>query len=252
MTARYLVRFDDLCPTQNWDVWDRVEEVLLEAGVRPILAVIPDNQDESLQICAPRSDFWDRVRAWQARGWTIGMHGFQHRYVTRDKGLYGWNGRSEFAGLSFPEQQDKIGKSLAIFDREGVRPDVWVAPNHSFDRTTVATLRESKLRVISDGLSLYPYVDGDGMTWIPLQLWGFRPRRLGVWTVCLHPNKWTKAEVEEFSRDVRLRANQIEDVSSVLKGFEHRGPSLLDHSFRVQRKTRKAVRTWLRESRGAA
>src|SRR5256885_866914 len=44
VSARYLVRFDDLCPTMNWDVWKSVEEVLFRTGIRPLLAVIPDNQ----------------------------------------------------------------------------------------------------------------------------------------------------------------------------------------------------------------
>jgi predicted deacetylase len=252
MKASYIVRFDDICATQDWDVWMGIEEVLLETGIRPLVAVIPDNHDESLRITPPRPDFWDRVRTWQARGWTIGMHGYQHLYVTNDRGLYGWDARSEFAGLSFREQHDKIQRSLAIFQEEGVRPEVWVAPNHSFDRITVAALRESGIRVISDGLALYPYVDDEGTTWIPMQLWGFRPRRMGVWTVCLHPNKWAKPELEEFSRAAAAHAAQVTDVASILRGFEHRAPNLLDRSFRVQRRTRKALRTLWRERTGAA
>jgi predicted deacetylase len=252
MKARYLVRFDDLCPTQNWDVWEQIEEVLLRTGIRPLLAVIPDNRDESLKVTAPRPDFWDRAREWQARGWTIGIHGYQHRYVTRDRGMFGWNGRSEFAGLSFAEQHEKIQNSLAIFEREGVVPEVWVAPNHSFDRTTVAALNDAGLRVISDGLALYPYVDKDGMVWIPLQLWGFRPRRVGVWTVCLHPNKWANRELEGFSRAVALHAGRITDFDTVRERFGSRPPNVLDRSFRIQRKTRKAMRTWFGQRNGSA
>jgi predicted deacetylase len=252
MSARYIVRFDDICPTLNWDVWAGVEEVLLRTRIRPLLAVIPDNRDESLRIRPPRADFWDQVRDWQARGWTIGMHGYQHRYVTRDSGMYGWNRRSEFAGLSLSEQHDKIQNSLAIFEQEGVRPEVWVAPNHSFDQTTVAALKESGLRVISDGLSLYPYVDGDGMMWIPLQLWGFRPRRVGVWTVCQHPNKWTNGKLDEFSKAVTLHAGRITDFNTVRERFGNRAPNLLDRSFRMQRRARKVLRTGLGRRKGSA
>lgn len=46
--SKYLVRFDDLCPTANWDVWEPVEATLLDAGVRPLVAVVPDNQDPKL------------------------------------------------------------------------------------------------------------------------------------------------------------------------------------------------------------
>ena len=61
---RYLLRFDDICPTMNWAIWDKVEEGLRRHDVRPILAVVPDNHDSKLRIDPPRADFWDRVRQW--------------------------------------------------------------------------------------------------------------------------------------------------------------------------------------------
>ena len=72
--ARYLVRFDDLCPTMNWANWRVLEAMLLQAGISPILAVVPDNRDPKLVAGPPAPDFWDHVRAWQARGWAIGLH----------------------------------------------------------------------------------------------------------------------------------------------------------------------------------
>ena len=47
--ATYLVRFDDICPTMNWEAWEQVENVLVSEGIRPILAVVPDNRDENLE-----------------------------------------------------------------------------------------------------------------------------------------------------------------------------------------------------------
>src|SRR5207244_3398344 len=106
-----------------WDVWAGIEDLLGRTGIQPLLAVIPDNQDATLRISPERSDFWDRVRAWQARGWNIGVHGYQHRYVARDRGIYGRTDRSEFAGLPLAEQRDRIESSLAIFEKEGVTPE---------------------------------------------------------------------------------------------------------------------------------
>src|SRR2546422_4041289 len=62
MTAKYLLRFDDLCPTMNWDVWSEVDGILRDADVKPILAVVPDNRDEKLQCGEPNSHFWEHVR----------------------------------------------------------------------------------------------------------------------------------------------------------------------------------------------
>jgi predicted deacetylase len=66
----------------NWAVWRSVEQALLELDVKPIVAVVPDNQDAALKVGEENKNFWDDVRAWQERGWTIGLHGYQHVYAT--------------------------------------------------------------------------------------------------------------------------------------------------------------------------
>jgi hypothetical protein len=220
VSARYLVRFDDICPTMNWLTWEAVEEVLRASGIRPILAVVPDNRDPDLQAGPPARDFWDRVRAWQRSGWTIAMHGYQHAYVTRQAGLIGLNCYSEFAGLPSQQQQSKLTAALAIFLREGVRPTVWVAPAHSFDAITTVLLRDLGIHFISDGLFFAPRVDAGGSTWIPQQLWKFRPMPFGLWTVCLHTNKWTRAELAQFGHDIGRYRTQISSFQEVATAYE--------------------------------
>jgi peptidoglycan/xylan/chitin deacetylase (PgdA/CDA1 family) len=214
--ARYLIRFDDLCPTLNWQVWDRIEEALIESLIRPILGIVPDNRDAFLMVSPPRADFWDRVRSWQTRGWTIGMHGYQHRSITGESGLIGINARSEFAGLTRDEQEEKLQAALKIFHDESVEPKVWLAPNHSFDANTVASLRGVGISVISDGLWLWPSVDDAGMTWIPHQIWRFHKMPFGVWTVGLHHNRWTNEQFAAFTRDLSAFRPRIVDVPTVL------------------------------------
>ena len=122
----YLVRFDDVCPTMCWSTWNQIERILIDQDVRPILAVVPDNQDPELDREPADPRFWERVRGWQARGWTIALHGYQHRYVTQSPGLVGLNRYSEFAGLPYAEQHRKLSAGLAIFEREGIQPQLWV------------------------------------------------------------------------------------------------------------------------------
>ncbi len=86
-SARYLLRFDDLCPTMNWKVWSEIETTLTELRFKPVLAVVPDNRDPVLRVDDPKQDFWERVRQWQARGWTIALHGFQHKYTAEHAGI---------------------------------------------------------------------------------------------------------------------------------------------------------------------
>lgn len=219
MSARFLMRFDDLCPTMNWDAWDGIESVLVRSDVRPILSVVPDNQDPKLNVGSPRPDFWERVRSWQKRGWSIGLHGYQHKYVTQDPGLVGLNTRSEFAGLPIAVQGEKIDRALQIFHEHNVRPDLWIAPGHSFDRSTIEVLRARGIRTISDGLFVSP-VTWHGMVWIPQQLWRFRNIPTGVWTVCFHPNSFADAEHDSMARDVREfrdRLVSLQDVTGLAR-----------------------------------
>ena len=226
--CQYLVRFDDICPTMNWSTWEAVEAHLVRHGVKPILAVVPDNQDPSLEVDPPRADFWDRVRRWQAMGYTIALHGYQHRYVNQNSGLMGLTPKSEFAGLPAADQEAKLRAALAIFEREGVRAEAWVAPSHSFDRATVAILARLGVRTISDGLWPRPFTEASGITWVPQQLWDFRPKPEGVWTVCSHHNHWTPERVERFGGFIRAYAPRMTDVPSVLGEYAGRRLSLAD------------------------
>lgn len=231
MSARYLIRFDDICPAMNWTVWDRVEPLLEAAGARPLLAVVPENHDPELNVAPPAANFWDRVRAWQSRGWAIGLHGYQHRYVTRSSGIIGRNRYSEFSGLDRAEQLSKIRSALAIFEDQGVRADAWVAPAHSFDLTTVGVLAECGLRVISDGYALRPFMDSRGMLWVPQQLGKFRAMQGGVWTVCLHVNRWTASDIEQFEASLSRFRGQLTTLSDLAVSYASRRADLRDTAF---------------------
>jgi predicted deacetylase len=248
-SATYLLRFDDLCPTMNWAIWEQVETALVEMEIRPLLAVVPDNQDPVLRVDEARSDFWDRVRGWQARGWAIGMHGYQHRYVTTSSGIVGLNPMSEFAGLPLEEQRAKLKLAMAVFDREGVRPSVWVAPGHSFDRVTVSAVRDIGIRIISDGLSGRAHSDRDGVVWVPQQLWRLRWMPSGLWTVCCHHNAWDSSRLRGFLQRLDSYRNRIGDVATVVeRGMRHEPspadrllPKVLLPLIRGRRRLRRAV-----------
>ena len=69
MSAKFLLRFDDMCPTINWDVWQKLEDIMVAENICPILSVIPDNQDPKLHEGPSNERFWERVRAWQEGAW---------------------------------------------------------------------------------------------------------------------------------------------------------------------------------------
>lgn len=200
MTAQYLVRLDDACPTADWKQWRRLEGLLDAAGIRPIVAVIPDNRQPPPR--APRDDFWQQVGSWAAKGWTLGLHGLDHVYVTRRRGLVPINDFSEFAGLPLAEQRSKIRRAWKIFLARGIEPRVWVAPGHSFDENTLRALHaETDIRVVSDGLALRTF-SAHGFRWLPQQLWRFRRMPFGTWTICLHPDTLTEPEWQDLEQAV--------------------------------------------------
>jgi predicted deacetylase len=231
MSAKFLLRFDDMCPTIDWDVWQKLEDIMVQEGVRPILSVIPDNQDPHLHEGPPNEQFWERVRTWQARGWTIGLHGYQHRYVSRNPGIIGLKPYSEFAGVPSEQQRAKLEQGLSIFSREGVRPDVWVAPAHSFDENTVQILINLGIRTISDGLSLYPYRDTQNVTWVPQQLWKFRSVPFGVWTICIHNHDDLYLDSDHFRRCLREYKDSMTSLPAMVAEYGKRSHSLVDGIF---------------------
>jgi predicted deacetylase len=249
MKTRYVLRFDDLCPTANWQVWNRIEEMLDEFGISPILSVIPDNRDKTLHVDRAGENFWDRAQSWQRRGWTIGLHGYQHCYLTRTAGMYGRLQLSEFAGLPYEVQEIKLRNAIRIFHEHGLKPEVWVAPAHSFDATTVDLLLSLGVQIINDGYSLYPYQDERGMVWIPQQVGRFRNLPMGIWTICFHFNKWTNDDLKRFRAHLERFREHILSVSDVLQFCKRRpnwlnaGASrLLDAGLRIGRPLRQSLR----------
>ena len=244
MTSNYLIRIDDFCPTMRWDLWHRYEEILVQNHVRPILAVIPDNQDSKLHQHAPDNKFWDYVRAWQERGWTIGLHGHQHLYSTKSRGMTGVQSYSEFAGLPFELQYEKLRKAVAIFEREKVNPDLWIAPNHTFDENTIKALVKLGVRTISDGFHLYPHVDSRGVFWIPQQLGDFHEMPWGLWTICIHLGDGAHADLGRFRKKIENFRHSIIGVPEVMDRFSHCRSNLIhDHFAKLFRRSKQTMIT---------
>jgi predicted deacetylase len=180
-----------------------------------MLAVVPDNRDPKLVAGEVADDFWDRVRGWQSRGWTIGWHGYQHLYSTPSGGIMDIHAGSEFAGHTVEVQRGKLAAAARIFEEQRVKPTVWIAPGHSFDATTARLLPEFGVHVISDGF-FWRVVQRHGCKWVPQQLWRFRSLPFGTWTVCMHMNGWTERAVESFGHQLAVYESAITHLDAVL------------------------------------
>lgn len=216
----YVIRFDDMCPTMNWEIWDKIEEILDKHGVKPILAVIPDCQDVGLRYQPPNPKFWDRVREWQAKGYDIAMHGTNHVYMNNRTGIMGITRQSEFVGLKFEIQKNKIGRGCNIFRQYGIKSDIWIAPSHSFDLVTIKVLKEHGFKYISDGFGTEPF-QWMGGVWVPCQLWDkiSTQSKPGVYTVCNHHYSWTQSDLDAFEHEIVVRKKHITSFRKVINEY---------------------------------
>lgn len=209
---KYLIRLDDACPTMDAAKWQRIEDMLDRYGVRPMVGVIPANNDPKQKIDSEDFTFWDKVKSWVNKGWAIALHGYDHCYISED-GLKGLNplwARSEFAGVSLEKQKEKIREGVKIFRSHGIDPQYFFAPSHTFDENTLLALKEeSNIRIISDTIATKPYKDGD-FIFLP-QLGGHctEMKLHGIWTFCLHPSTMTDDNLVATEQFIRERQQEF-------------------------------------------
>jgi predicted deacetylase len=209
--------------------WHLMEELFDRFEIKPIVAVIPENRDPNLCWEAHDEDFWEKVRSWQRKGWTIAMHGYQHlMHQTNTQLVLPFYRHSEFGGLSYEQQAEKIRYSWQIFLSENVIPTVWIAPAHCFDWLTLKAIQaETSIRIVSDGIAREQFYDKD-FYWIPQQLWEFTNKRAGLWTVCLHPNTMTEQQIASLGHKIEnIFCTKIIELGDV--ELKQRKKSIADH-----------------------
>lgn len=196
--SRYIMRLDDACEKWNKANWIRMEKLLDYYGIQPLVGIIPHCEDEMMNKYQVDEEFWSIVDKWIKKKWIIAMHGYDHVYLTQCGGINPVNKRSEFAGVPFHIQREKILKGIKIFEKHRLKPKVFFAPSHTFDNNTVLALKESSdIRIISDTIANKPYSD-DGFTFVPQQSGKVRRIPLHTVTFCYHPNVMNETAFEEL------------------------------------------------------
>ncbi len=194
---QYLIRLDDACPTMDYSKWNRMFNILDKYGIRPMVGIIPKNDDPKQKIDGENLEFWNLAKEWERKGYAIALHGFDHCYISNNAGINPlWN-RSEFAGVDYEIQCQKIRDGYSILKKNGLSPKYFFAPSHTFDENTLKALKENTdIRIISDTIATKPYKCGD-FVFIP-QLGGHcsEMKISGIWTFCLHPSTMTDANFD--------------------------------------------------------
>jgi predicted deacetylase len=195
--AKYLLRLDDAAHHMNLDNWTIILNLCDKYNLKPVIAVIPDVKDLDLLQYQKVDNLWDIIRMWQNKGYTIGLHGFNHKYDSTRCGLINPRPKSEFSGLNESEQKIKVLSGLNIFKREKILTNLFIAPGHSFDLVTIKVLIDCGVEYIYDGFFRDP-VQYLGIKWIPQQLWKGKKMPKGTWTICLHPNTMKSRDITEL------------------------------------------------------
>lgn len=207
--AKYIIRLDDACEKMDVEKWQRMEELLDKYNVKPLVGIIPNCQDEQMDEYPYDRSFWDRVKCWTNKEWTVAMHGYNHVYGTECGGINPVNKRSEFAGEPLDVQKEKIKNGIAIMKSHGIEPRVFFAPSHTFDENTIEALKtESKIRIISDTVASNVYTKY-GITFVPQQTGRARKLPLKVVTFCYHPNMMDDCMFSDLERFIVENMNKF-------------------------------------------
>jgi len=181
------------------ELWAKMEDLLDKYQVKPMVGVIPHNEDPKLNIYPEDPNFWQVVKQWEEKGWTIAMHGYNHVYSTNNGGINPLWKKSEFAGNTLEIQRDKVRKGVSLLHEHGLNPHYFFAPSHTFDENTLMALElESDIRIISDTIASKPYKKGK-FVFIPQQ--SGHPIKLpfgGIVTICYHPNTMKEDSFARF------------------------------------------------------
>lgn len=195
------VRMDDITPDMNWENFRFFQGLFKEAGITPLLGIVPDNKDANLMREEPHEDFYEEMRKLKEEGYCFAMHGCHHLYGTEQGGIFPLNNFSEFAGIPYTDQRKKLEKGRELLRQNGIETDIFMAPAHSYDQYTLQALKELGFTVITDGYGKRPYLYR-GMVFYPIsfRLNGSLKKKDGYTTMVIHANTVTETDKERYKK----------------------------------------------------
>ena len=222
----YLLRLDDASEHWNKTNWLRIHQMCRNNGIKPIVAIIPQNQFEKSLIYPEDPEYCTTITEWIQEGWTPALHGCHHVLHSSRGGLNPVNNRSEFVDVPLAEQRELIRGGMATLNEMGINPRIFVAPAHTFDRNTLTAIQEeSGIDIISDTIATDIYYE-NGFYYIPQQSGSVRVLRFPVVTFCYHPNTMTQSSFDKL--ESFLKQHQGEFGSFDQLSFIKRKRSFID------------------------
>lgn len=190
-----LIRLDDITEDMDMSRFMRIKGILDRYGIKPLIGVVPDNQDNNLHCEDYNPDFWRLINDLISENWVVSQHGYRHIYSSNESGLLGINPFSEFAGIPYDKQLESLSSGQKLLNSHNIFPEIFMAPGHSFDKNTLKALKELGFKAITDGLYKKPYVR-DGLLFIPCRLLGDKCADFD--TLCIHSNTISENSINEL------------------------------------------------------
>lgn len=218
MSMKIAVRMDDITPDMNWENFSFFRALFKEAGITPLLGIVPENKDAKLNCEKAHEDFYELMKQFAKEGYCLAMHGCHHVYTTKCGGCFPLNRYSEFAGLSYEEQKELLSYGKEKLKEHGIETDIFMAPAHSYDNNTLKALKELGFTKVTDGFGKAPYKD-KGLTFYPISFLldrSFRRKR-GVTTMVVHANTVTEADKKRYEQIFRDYGKHMISYSEYLK-----------------------------------
>jgi len=221
ITSKYtglLIRMDDISENMNWALMDKCEKLFDKFKIKPLLGIIPINKDPEL-LKLPKNDrFWERVENWKNKGWEITMHGCNHLYTQKsDKNdIFNYGGNSEFYGLDYSMQLNKIKTGLEEFKKREIKVRSFFAPNHIYDSNTLKALKDSDIKIIIDGYGLFPYYKNE-ILFIPQLFYKEIFLPFGIQSTQIHINEWNDEAYKNFEIFVEKNYSKILNLNNIIE-----------------------------------
>ena len=223
---KILIRFDDIAENMNWHFMEKSEQLFDKYKIKPVLGVIPNNQDKELKSYPKKENFWEMVRIWQSKGWEISMHGYNHLYQseTNKNDYFKYGGKSEFYGETLIDQTNKIQKGLEIFKKNKVKIRSFFAPNHTYDSNTFEALKNSGIYQVVDGYGLKPY-SKNKIIFVPQLFYKIFLIPFGLQTTQIHLNIMKD---EDFNKLQSLIEKNYQNIITYDEALDLLSENLLD------------------------
>ena len=207
---KYIFRIDDVHEKMDYEIFEKLTDIFLKNDTPVILCIIPENKEPILNSSNYQIDkYFTRIKLLKKNGSRLIMHGVFHQIEKNYKNYFGINNYGEFGYNSYEKQYRLLQKGKEIFiEKYGIGPNIFCAPAHSYNIETFKALKSLGFRIISDGISLFPYKEFEllfypQLFWFPLK---FLP---GIQTIAIHPQSLNSKKLKRIEKFVSENKKDI-------------------------------------------